>query len=205
MNELLNSNATIICNNIPININRFEITEIFSKYGPLLGQGIYFGKKNSNFFFVKYVHFKDAIKAYENLKNEKECEHDFKLSFSKNDEIKYKALKGNKKAIEELKNIYKQNDELKSQEDIGNYILNEINEQNNELLKKKKKEKEMEKKKDKAFILNLLTNIDETKENEQDIKLKEELKNYVNLNSLCSYHFDENNKYDNYLTPTFPN
>ncbi|SOV73674.1 conserved Plasmodium protein, unknown function [Plasmodium sp. gorilla clade G3] len=222
MNELLNSNATIICNNIPIHINRFEITEIFSKYGPLLGQGIYFGKKNSNFFFVKYVHLKDAIKAYENLKNQKECEHDFKLSFSKNDEIKYKALKEiffiylkkfmcvikiqcNKKAIEELKNIYKQNDELKSQDDIGNYILNEINEQNNEQLKKKKKEKEMEKKKDKSFILNLLTNIDETKENEQDIKLKEELKNYVNLNSLCSYHFDENNKYDNYLTPTFPN
>ncbi|EWC90966.1 hypothetical protein PFNF54_00211 [Plasmodium falciparum NF54] len=115
------------------------------------------------------------------------------------------TLEGNKKAIEELKNIYKQNDELKSQDDIGNYILNEINEQNNEQLKKKKKEKEMEKKKDKSFILNLLTNIDETKENEQDIKLKEELKNYVNLNSLCSYHFDENNKYDNYLTPTFPN
>ncbi|CRG98812.1 conserved Plasmodium protein, unknown function [Plasmodium relictum] len=205
MNQILNSNATIICKNIPIDINRFEITEIFSKYGPLLGEGIYFGKKKSSIFFIKYVHFKDAIKAYESLKDKKICEYDFKLSFSKNDEIKYKALKGNKKAIIELKNIYKKNEENKTNDDISTEIINELNEQNNELLKKKKKEKEMEKKKDKSFILNLLTKTDEKQENEQDIKLKEELKNYINLNCLCSYDFDENNKYDNFLTPIFPN
>ncbi|EWC79100.1 hypothetical protein C923_00219 [Plasmodium falciparum UGT5.1] len=95
-----------------------------------------------------------------------------KLFLKENIKIIYILFYRNKKAIEELKNIYKQNDELKSQDDIGNYILNEINEQNNEQLKKKKKEKEMEKKKDKSFILNLLTNIDETKENEQDIKYR---------------------------------
>ncbi|CRG95417.1 conserved Plasmodium protein, unknown function [Plasmodium gallinaceum] len=193
MNQILNSNATIICKNIPIDIN----------HGPLLGEGIYFGKKKSGMFFIKYVHFKDAIKAYESLKNNKICEHDFKLSFSKNDEIKYKALKGNKKAIIELKNIYNKNEESKTNNDISIDIINELNEQNNELLKKKKKEKEIEKKKDKSFILNLLTKTDEIQINEQDIK--EELKNYINLNCLCSYDFDENNKYDNYLTPIFPN
>ncbi|SBT70642.1 RNA-binding protein, putative [Plasmodium malariae] len=96
MNQILNSNGTILCKNIPVDINRFEITEIFSKYGPLLGEGIYFGKKSSNMFFIKYVHFKDAIKAYENLKDSTICEYDFKLSLSKSDEVKYKAIKGNK-------------------------------------------------------------------------------------------------------------
>ncbi|SCN43162.1 RNA-binding protein, putative [Plasmodium ovale] len=205
MNEILNENGTIICKNIPINTTRFEITEIFSKYGPLLGEGIYFGKKQSNVFYIKYVHFKDAIKAYESLKNKSECEHDFKVSFSKSDEIKYKAIKGNKKAIEQLKIIYKKKELIGISDTLKNDIINEINEQNIELLRKKKREKEMERKKDKSFILNLLTKIDEPKENEKDNKLKEELKNYLNLNCLCSYHLDENNKFDNDLIPTFPN
>ncbi|EUD66855.1 hypothetical protein C922_02840 [Plasmodium inui San Antonio 1] len=204
MNEILNSNGIIICKNIPIDKNRFEITEIFSKYGPLLGEGIHFGKKNSNMFYVKFVYFKDAIKAYESLKDNKNGEHDFRLSFSKNDEIKYRAVKGNKKAVEELKYIYKNNEQIKVDDDMTNDILNEINEQNTELLKKKKKEKEMEKKKDKSFILNLLTKIDEPQESEQSGRLKADLKNYLSLNCLCVYNFDENNKYDNYLTPTFP-
>ncbi|GAW79555.1 hypothetical protein, conserved [Plasmodium gonderi] len=205
MNEILNSNGIIICKNIPIDKNRFEITEIFSKYGPLLGEGIYFGKKNSNMFYVKYVYFKDAIKAYESLKDNKTNDYYFGLTFSKNDELKYKAIKGNKKAIEELKYIYKNNKQIKVNDEMTNDILKELNEQNNELLKKKKKEKEIEKKKDKSFILNLLTNVDEPQDNEETNKLKTELKNYLSLNCLCSYNFDENNKYDNYLTPTFPN
>ncbi|KJP89062.1 hypothetical protein AK88_01355 [Plasmodium fragile] len=204
MNEILNSNGIIICKNIPIGKNRFEITEIFSKYGPLLGEGIHFGKKNSNMFYVKYVYFKDAIKAYESLKDNKTGEYDFRVSFSKNDEIKYRAVKGSKRAVEELKYIYKNNEQIKINDDMTNDILNEINEQNTELLKKKKKEKEMEKKKDKSFILNLLTKIDEPQESEQNIRLKADLKNYLSLNCLCAYNFDENNKHDNYLTPTFP-
>ncbi|ANQ06375.1 Uncharacterized protein PCOAH_00008480 [Plasmodium coatneyi] len=166
MNEILNSNGIIICKNIPVDKNRFEITEIFSKYGPLLGEGIHFGKKNSNMFYVKYVYFKDAIKAYESLKDNKTGEYDFRLSFSKNDEIKYRAVKGNKKAVEELKYIYKNNEQIKVDDDMTNDILNEINEQNTEL--------------------------------------KADLKNYLSLNCLCAYNFDENSKHDNYLTPTFP-
>lgn len=204
MNEILNSNGIIICKNIPIDKNRFEITEIFSKYGPLLGEGIHFGKKNSNMFYVKYVFFKDAIKAYESLKDDKTGEYDFRLSFSKNDEIKYRAVKGNRKAVEELKYIYRNNEQIKVNDGMTNELLNEINEQNTEMLKKKKKEKEMEKKKDKSFILNLLTKMDEPQESEQSARLKADLKNYLSLNCLCVYHFDENNKHDNYLTPTFP-
>lgn len=77
---------------------------------------------------------------------------------------------GNKKAVEELKYIYKNNEQIKVNDDMTNDILNEINEQNTELLRKKKKEKEMEKKKDKSFILNLLTKIEEPQESEQSIR-----------------------------------
>ncbi|CAD2096971.1 RNA-binding protein, putative [Plasmodium vinckei] len=203
MNQIFNSNGTIVCRNIPTDINRFEITEIFNKYGPLLGDGIYFGKKNSNTFFIKYVNFKDAIKAYESLKDSKASEYDFKVSLSKSDEIKYKAIKGDKKSLEELKNVYKNNDQIIITEEMRNEFINEINEYVPELSKKKREDPE--KKKDKSFILNLLTKVDEPRENEQDNKLKEELKNYLNLNCLCAYNFDENNKLDNYLIPTFPN
>ncbi|VWU51528.1 RNA-binding protein, putative [Hepatocystis sp. ex Piliocolobus tephrosceles] len=205
MNQIIDSNGILVCNNIPVNINRFEITEIFSKYGPLQGEGIYFGKKNTNVFFIKFVKFRDAIKAYESLKDNKECEHDFKITLSKNDSIKYKAIKGNKQAIEHLKSIYKNIDETTFNNDMITNLFNETNEKNNELLKKRKREKEIGKKKEKSFILNLLTNVDdEPKENEQDSKLKEELKTYLNLNCLCLYNYDENNKFDNYLIPTFP-
>ncbi|CAD2085121.1 hypothetical protein YYG_05000 [Plasmodium vinckei petteri] len=203
MNQIFNSNGTIVCRNIPTDINRFEITEIFNKYGPLLGDGIYFGKKNSNTFFIKYVNFKDAVKAYESLKDSKASEYDFKVSLSKSDEIKYKAIKGDKKSLEELKNVYKNNDQIIITEEMRNEFINEINEYVPELSKKKREDPE--KKKDKSFILNLLTKVDEPRENEQDNKLKEELKNYLNLNCLCAYNFDENNKLDNYLIPTFPN
>ncbi|KEG00432.1 hypothetical protein YYE_04616 [Plasmodium vinckei vinckei] len=202
MNQIFNSNGTIVCRNIPTDINRFEITEIFNKYGPLLGDGIYFGKKNSNTFFIKYVNFKDAVKAYESLKDNKSSEYDFKVSLSKSDEIKYKAIKGDKKSLEELKNVYKNNDQIIITEEMRNEFINEINEYVPEFSKKKQ---DPEKKKDKSFILNLLTKVDEPRENEQDNKLKEELKNYLNLNCLCAYNFDENNKLDNYLIPTFPN
>ncbi|SCM00137.1 conserved Plasmodium protein, unknown function [Plasmodium chabaudi adami] len=203
MNQIFNGNGTIICRNIPTDINRFEITEIFNKYGPLLGDGIYFGKKNSNTFFIKYVNFKDAVKAYESLKDSKTSEHDFKVSLSKSDEIKYKAIKGDKKSLEELKNVYKNNDQIIITDEMRNEFINEINEYVPELSKKKREDSD--KKKDKSFILNLLTKVDEPRENEQDNKLKEELKNYLNLNCLCAYNFDENNKLDNYLIPTFPN
>ncbi|VEV54771.1 RNA-binding protein, putative [Plasmodium vinckei vinckei] len=203
MNQIFNSNGTIVCRNIPTDINRFEITEIFNKYGPLLGDGIYFGKKNSNTFFIKYVNFKDAVKAYESLKDNKSSEYDFKVSLSKSDEIKYKAIKGDKKSLEELKNVYKNNDQIIITEEMRNEFINEINEYVPEFSKKKREDPE--KKKDKSFILNLLTKVDEPRENEQDNKLKEELKNYLNLNCLCAYNFDENNKLDNYLIPTFPN
>ncbi|CAD2085179.1 RNA-binding protein, putative [Plasmodium vinckei brucechwatti] len=203
MNQIFNSNGTIVCRNIPTDINRFEITEIFNKYGPLLGDGIYFGQKNSNIFFIKYVNFKDAVKAYESLKDSKASEYDFKVSLSKSDEIKYKAIKGDKKSLEELKNVYKNNDQIIITEEMRNEFINEINEYVPELSKKKREDPE--KKKDKSFILNLLTKVDEPRENEQDNKLKEELKNYLNLNCLCAYNFDENNKLDNYLIPTFPN
>ncbi|SCM04764.1 RNA-binding protein, putative [Plasmodium chabaudi chabaudi] len=203
MNQIFNGNGTIVCRNIPTDINRFEITEIFNKYGPLLGDGIYFGKKNSNTFFIKYVNFKDAVKAYESLKDSKTSEHDFKVSLSKSDEIKYKAIKGDKKSLEELKNVYKNNDQIIITDEMRNEFINEINEYVPELSKKKREDSD--KKKDKSFILNLLTKVDEPRENEQDNKLKEELKNYLNLNCLCAYNFDENNKLDNYLIPTFPN
>ncbi|SCL97380.1 conserved Plasmodium protein, unknown function [Plasmodium chabaudi chabaudi] len=203
MNHIFNGNGTIVCRNIPTDINRFEITEIFNKYGPLLGDGIYFGKKNSNTFFIKYVNFKDAVKAYESLKDSKTSEHDFKVSLSKSDEIKYKAIKGDKKSLEELKNVYKNNDQIIITDEMRNEFINEINEYVPELSKKKREDSD--KKKDKSFILNLLTKVDEPRENEQDNKLKEELKNYLNLNCLCAYNFDENNKLDNYLIPTFPN
>ncbi|CDU16227.1 hypothetical protein YYC_04910 [Plasmodium yoelii 17X] len=210
MSQIFNSNGTIVCRNIPADINRIEITEIFNKHGTLLGDGIYFGKKNSNVFFIKYVNFKDAVKAYESLKDSKAPEHDFKLSLSKSDELKYKAIKGDTKSIEQLKHIYKNNEQLIITEEMRNEFINEINEYIPELSKKKredneKKKQDSEKKKDKSFILNLLTNVDEPRENEQDNKLKEELKNYLNLNCLCAYNFDENNKLDNYLIPTFPN
>ncbi|SCL97239.1 conserved Plasmodium protein, unknown function [Plasmodium chabaudi chabaudi] len=203
MNQIFNGNGTIVCRNIPTDINRFEITEIFNKYGPLLGDGIYFGKKNTNTFFIKYVNFKDAVKAYESLKDSKTSEHDFKVSLSKSDEIKYKAIKGDKKSLEELKNVYKNNDQIIITDEMRNEFINEINEYVPELSKKKREDSD--KKKDKSFILNLLTKVDEPRENEQDNKLKEELKNYLNLNCLCAYNFDENNKLDNYLIPTFPN
>ncbi|CXH92658.1 conserved Plasmodium protein, unknown function [Plasmodium berghei] len=202
MSQIFNGNGTIVCRNIPTDINQFEITEIFNKYGTLLGNGIYFGKKNSNVFFIKYVNFKDAVKAYECLKS-KASEYDFKLSLSKSDEIKYKAIKGDKKSLEQLKNIYKNNEQIIITEEMKNEFINEINECIPELSKKKREDSE--KKKDKSFILNLLTKVDEPRENEQDNKLKEELKNYLNLNCLCAYNFDENNKLDNYLIPTFPN
>lgn len=51
---------------------------------------------------------------------------------------------------------------------MKNEFINEINECIPELSKKKREDSE--KKKDKSFILNLLTKVDEPRENEQDNK-----------------------------------
>ncbi|EAA20409.1 hypothetical protein [Plasmodium yoelii yoelii] len=284
MSQIFNSNGTIVCRNIPADINRIEITEIFNKRNNFFvlyklkkmvrcwEMEYILGKKIVMYFLLTYVHitknlllellllltrcfsFNTALNTalntafrtassssfsntlllpflptlYQSLKDSKAPEHDFKLSLSKSDELKYKAIKGieikllhfielnignhkrDTKSIEQLKHIYKNNEQLIITEEMRNEFINEINEYIPELSKKKredneKKKQDSEKKKDKSFILNLLTNVDEPRENEQDNKLKEELKNYLNLNCLCAYNFDENNKLDNYLIPTFPN
>lgn len=207
MNQLIiNSTATVVCKNIPADINRFEITEIFSKYGPLVGEGIYFGRKSNKEFYIKYQHLKDAIKAVENLKNGQNCPYDFNVSLSTYDETKYNALKGNKEAIYKLCKYYKEKDKKTRNEKYEKnleQLFAQLNEQNIELLKNTKKEKT--KKKDDSFILDLLAKPTEEEQCDEDIKLKEHLKNHINLNCLGSYNFDETNKYDNFLIPKFPN